>query len=70
MNDSDLQPCSLLTADMWKEAMSLGAACDHAGWKAAVWRKSEAWGRIALVKRAARGAERAMLRRDSILQDV
>ena len=55
---------------MWKDAVSLGAACDHAGWKAAVWRKSDAWGRIAFVNRAARGAVRAMLRRDSILQDV
>jgi hypothetical protein len=57
----------LLIAEMWKEDVSLGAAWDHAGWNAAVWRNSDDCGRRAFVKRAARGAARAMLRRDSIL---
>jgi hypothetical protein len=52
---------------MWKAAVSRGTDAVHAGWKAAVWRRSEDCGRTAWDRRAAdRGALRARFRKASI----
>jgi hypothetical protein len=62
-------PSSCLLAETWKEAVSLGTDAVHAGWKAAVLRRTEDCARTALIERRAadRGAARARFRRASIL---
>ena len=62
----------LLNTEEWKGAASLATDCAHAGWNAAWVRSTESCGRIGFADSLAtdRGAERAIFRRESILNNA